>query len=107
MLPSYRTIFTEMILAQSAAIGAFADVATHCARLADQQYRQSVTSLARALPAISGVSVPAHPSGESPGGSLVRSATIARAVAGLPRISMMMFLSQYDDLRGRRDLVQN
>jgi hypothetical protein len=107
MPPSYRTIFTEMIFVQSAAIGAFADVAAHCARLAEQQYRQSIISLARALPAIGGVAAPEHPGGESPGPSSVRSATIARAVAGLPRISMMTFLSQYDDLRGRRYLVRN
>ena len=107
MQPSYRTIFTEMLLAQSAAVGAFADVAARCALLAGQQYQQAVTSLARTLPANGGASVSAHPGGESPGASLARSASIARAAAGLPRISMMTFLSQYDDLRGRRDLVQN
>jgi hypothetical protein len=107
MQPSYRTIFTEMLLAQSAAVGAFADVAARCALLAGQQYQQTVTSLARALPAKGGASVSAHPGEEFPGASLARSASIARAVAGLPRISMMTFLSQYDDLRRRRDLVQN
>jgi len=107
MQPSYRTIFTEMLLAQSAAVGAFAHVAARCTLLAGQQYQQAVTSLARKMPAKDGAPALAHPGGSSgtPGVASASSANFGRVVAGLPRISMMIFLSQYDDLRGRRDAV--
>jgi hypothetical protein len=107
MQPSYRTIFTEMLLAQSAAVGAFTHVAARCALLAGQQYQQAVTSLVLKLPAKDGASALGHPCGPSgtPGAASAGSANFGRAVAGLPRISMMILLSQYDDLRGRRDAV--
>jgi hypothetical protein len=109
MQPSYRTIFTEMFLAQSAAVGAFADVAARLALLAGQQYQQAVTSLVRKMPAKDGVSALAHPAGPSgtPDAASASLANFGRTVAGLPRISMMIFLSQYDDLRGRRDAVRD
>jgi hypothetical protein len=103
MQPGYRTIFTEMLLAQSAAVGAFADIA-RCTLLAGQQYQQAVTSLALKMSAKGGTSAMAHPGSlRTPGAAAASSASFARAAAGLPRVSMMIFLSRYDDLRGRRD----
>jgi hypothetical protein len=107
MQPSYRAIFTEMLLAQSAAVGAVAHVAACCALLAGQQYQQAVTSPVRKMPTRDGASASAHPGGPSgtTDGASASSANFARAVAGLPRMSMMIFLSQYDDLRRRRDVI--
>jgi hypothetical protein len=108
MQPSYRTILTEMLLAQSAAVGAFADIA-RCALLAGHQYQQAVTSLALKMPAKGGTSAVTHPGGPfgTSGAAAASSANFARAAAGLPRVSMMIFLSRYDDLRGRRDVVRD
>jgi hypothetical protein len=109
MQASYRAIFTEMLLAQSAAMGAFADVAARCALLAGQEYQQAFITLAGKISPKGGVAGPAHPGGGSgtPGASSARSANFARAFAGLPRVSMMVFLSQYDNLRGRRGVVRD
>jgi hypothetical protein len=105
---TYRAIFTEMLLAQSAAIGAFADVA-RCTLLAGQEYQRALTTIARNTPPKGGTAEPAHPGGGSgiPGASLPRLADFARAFAGMPRISMMVFLSHYDRLRGRRGVVRD
>jgi hypothetical protein len=106
---SYRAIFTEMLLAQSAAIGAFADVAARCALLAGQEYKQALITIARNVPPKGGTAEPAHPGGgsEIPGASLPRLADFARAFAGMPQISMMVFLSHYDKLRERRGVVRD
>ena len=109
MQPSYRAIFTEMLLAQSAAAGAFAVVAAHCAGLAGQQYQQALEMLARKMQSKDGDSAPAHPPGESgpPGTSSLSFVDCGRAFAGLPRVSMTIFLSRYDNLRGRRSVVRD
>jgi hypothetical protein len=110
MQANYRAIFTEMLLAQSAAMGAFADGAARCALLAGQQYQQAGITLARKMmPPKGGAAEPAHPRGGSgiPGSSSARSANFGRAFAGLPRVSMMVFLSQYDNVRGPRGVVRD
>jgi hypothetical protein len=109
MQPNYRVIFNEMLLAQSAAIGAFADVAARCALLAGQEYQQALVTLAGKISPKDGSAEPARPGGgaEIPGASLPRAANVGRALAGLPRVSMMVFLSQYDNLRGRRGVVRD
>jgi hypothetical protein len=106
---TYRAILTEMLLAQSAAIGAFADVAARCALLAGQQYQQEILKTARKIPSGGDIAGPTHPGGmsEVPGVSLLTSADFARAWAAMPRISMTVFLSQYDKLRERRRRVQD
>ena len=106
---TYRAIFTEMLLAQSAAIGAFADVAARCALLAGQECEQALITITRNMPPKGGTVEMAHPGGgskiqEAP---LPRPADFARALAGIPLISMMVFLSKYDKLRERRRAVQD
>jgi hypothetical protein len=109
MQANYRAIFTEMLLAQSAAMGAFADVAGRCALLAGQQSQQALVTLAGTMESKAGVAAPAHPPGgfRTPGASPPRSEDFARAFAGLSRISIMVFLSRYDNLRGQRGVVGN
>jgi hypothetical protein len=106
---SYRAIFSEMLLAQSAAIGAFTEVAAHCARLAGQGCEEALTAMARNMPQKGGPAAPAHPGGglETPGTSLSRAANLGRAVAGMPRVSMLIFLAQYDNLRRQRGAVKD
>jgi hypothetical protein len=106
---TYRAIFTEMLLAQSAAIGAFADVAARCALLAGQQYQREFLRTARKMPSKGGIAEPAHPGdgSEVRGVSLLTFSDSARACAAMPRISMMVFLSQYDKLRERRRAVRD
>ena len=103
---SYRAIFTEMLLAQSAAIGAFTQVAGHCTRLAGQGCEEVLRTMARNNPVSGGPVAPPHPGGrsETPGTSLSRAANLGRAVAGMPRVSMLIFLSQYDNLRRQRSI---
>jgi len=88
MQASYRAIFTEMLLAQSAATGAFADVAARCALLTGQQYQQALVMLAGKITSKDGVAEPAHPGGGSgiAGASPPKSANFGRAFAGLPRV---------------------
>src|SRR5450432_2903736 len=108
MQANYRAIFTEMLLAQSAAIGAFADVTFRCARLAAQEYQQASLALAGKISPKAGAAVPAHPGdGSEISAASVRAANAGRALAGLPRVSTMVFLSQYDNLRGRRGVVRD
>jgi hypothetical protein len=110
MQANYRAILTEMLLAQSAAIGALADGAARCALLAGQEYQQALIVLAGKMSPKGGAAEPAHPGGgsETPGASLPGpAANVGRAFAGLPRVSMMVFLSQYDNLRGRRGVVRD
>jgi hypothetical protein len=106
MQANYRTILREVLLAQSAAAGAFADVAARYAVLVGQEYQAALSTLAAAAQPKAG---PAHPVGGSgiPGGAPLRSADLCRAFAGLPRVSMMVFLSQHDNLRGRRGVVRD
>ncbi len=105
---TYRAIFTEMLLAQSAAIGAFADVAARCALLAGQQYQQKFLRTAGKMPSKRGIAGPVHPGdgSEVRGASLPTLAHSDRACAAMPRISMTVFLSKYDKLRARRRAVQ-
>jgi hypothetical protein len=109
MQPNYRAIFTEMLFAQSAAVGAFADLTARFALLAGREYQQALTTLAGKMPSKTGIAEPAHPDGgsEIPGASLPRAVNVGRALAGLPRVSTMVFLSQYDNLRGRRGVVRD
>ena len=46
MRAGYRTILSEMVLAQSAALGAFADVTAHYALLLGEQYQAALATLA-------------------------------------------------------------
>ena len=90
---------------QSAAIGAFTQVAGHCALLAGQGCEEALRTMARNRPAAKGEPVaPAHPGGgsETPEASLSRAANLGRALAGMPRVSMLVFLSHYDNLRRQR-----
>ncbi len=101
---TYRAIFTEMLLAQSALIGASADVAARCVLLAGQEYEQVLATTTQNMSAKRGTAKAAHPGGgsktrEKP---LPRLPDFARAFAGMPQISMMVFLSKYDKLREQR-----
>ena len=107
MQPNYRAIFTEMLLVQSAAIEAFAGAAAHCVVLVGQQYQQALITFVRGMPPNGEFDASTHPG--SGKGSL-QSANLehfGRAFAALPRISMMIFLSRYNDLRGKRNLVRD
>src|SRR6202167_1402368 len=83
---TYRAILTEMLLAQSAAIGAFADVAARCALLAGQQYQQAILSTARKIPSKGDHAGPTHSMdmSEVPGASPLTFADTARAWAAMP-----------------------
>lgn len=106
---TYRAIFTEMLLAQTAAVGAFADVVARCALLAGQEYEQALGTIARNMPPKGGTAELAHRGGgpEIQAPPLPKLADFARAFAGMPLISMMVFLSKYDKLRERRRAVQD
>jgi hypothetical protein len=109
MPPDYSTIFKQLLLAQSAGVAALTDVAVRCARLAGQEYQHAVTALAGKIPANGEAAASDHPGGGSgpAAASSLRPADFARAMAGLPRVSMMVFLSRYDELRGRRGAVRD
>lgn len=109
MQTNYRTIFTEMLLAQSAAAGAFADAAGRYAELMGQAYQETLMMLAAETQPKGGAAGPAHPVDGAgiPGASRPGLANVCRALAGLPRVSMMGFLSRYDSLRGRRTMVRD
>jgi hypothetical protein len=109
MQASYRAIFTEMLLVQSAAIEAFAGAAGRCAVLTGQQYQQALITLIREMPPNGGIGASVHPGGDSRilGASSASLMDVGRAFAGLPRVSMMIFLSRYNDLRGRRGVVRD
>ena len=103
---SYRAIFTEMLLAQSAAITAFADIAGRCARVARQERQQA---LARNNPPKAASAGPAHPGGGSATAGVTppRVTDVARALAGLPRVSMLVYLSHYDNLRRQHGAIRD
>src|SRR5215470_3074257 len=108
MQASYRAIFTELLLAQSAAVEALSGVAVRCAVLAGQQYQQALMTLVREVSSDSETDVPVHP---RVGDGLLEAISvnltdIGRAFAGLPRVSIMIFLSRYNDLRGPRGMVR-
>jgi hypothetical protein len=109
MQTNYRAIFTEMLTAQAAAVGALAGVTAGCALLAGQEYQAALARLAAEIRAKGAGAGPTQPGGGSgiTGASLPLSANLYRAFAGLPRVAMMSFLSQYDDLRGRRGVVRD
>jgi hypothetical protein len=107
MQANYRAIFTEMLNAQAAAVAAFVDVGARCAELVGQACEVAlVTLVTETRPNGAG---PAQLGGESriAGAFAPGAANFCRAVAGLPRISMMSFLSQYDDLRGKRPIIRD
>jgi hypothetical protein len=106
---TYRAILTEALLAHSAAVGAFVDVAAHCAQRVNEEYRQALGTLARKIPPEGAATGPAHPGGGSgtPRTSAPRPADLVRELAGMPRYSAMVFLSHYDKLRGRRCVVRD
>lgn len=103
---NYRAIFTEMLLAQSAAAGAFANAAGRYAQLMGQAYQEALLTLAAEMQP---KDPPAHPARGSgiPGASRPELANLCRSLAGLPRLSMMEFLLRYDNLRGRRAMVRD
>jgi hypothetical protein len=109
MQANYRTILTEMLLAQSAAAGALADGAGRYAQLMGQAYQEALMTLAAEMQPKGGAAGPAHPADGAgiPGASRPGLANVCRALAGLPRVSMMGFLSRYDNLRGRRAMVRD
>src|SRR6202034_1188819 len=68
---TYRAIFTQILLAQSAAICTLADVAARCSLLAGQQYQQELVKAARKIQPKDGIAGPTHPGRpELPGVSL-------------------------------------
>jgi hypothetical protein len=108
MPANYRAIFSEMLLAHSAAMGAFADVAARCALRASQGYQQALVTPAAEIPPKDAAAEPAHPGGEPEiAGASPRAADLAREFAGMPRISTMLLLSKYDKLRGRRRVIRD
>jgi hypothetical protein len=109
MQANYRAIFIEMLNAQAAATAAIVDVGVRCAELMRQECQAALLTLVKETRLGNGGVGPAQPSGKS-GTTAVFSPGLAdfcRAFAGLPRLSMMSFLSQYDDLRGRRPVVRD
>ena len=107
MQAGYRTILGEMLLAQSAALGAFADVTARYTSLMAQQYQAAAAAFATEIRPNGAGAKPTQPGASSgvTGDLLPGSANFCRALAGLPMISMMSFLSRYDGLRGRRSIV--
>ena len=108
MQPSYRAIFTEILLAEAAAVGALAVVAARFAALVGGESQAALVDLAtQTQPKVedAGLSQPGR--SRDPGIFPPGSANYCRALAGLPRVSLLTFLSQYDDLRRRRGLVRD
>jgi len=105
MQANYRAIFSEMLMAHSAAIGAFADVAARCALRASEGYQQALAALAAEIPPrAAGASRRRARDRRS---LWPRAVDLAREFAGMPRISAMVFLSKYDKLRGPRSVVRD
>jgi hypothetical protein len=108
MQPSYRAIFAEVLLVHSAAIEAFANAAARCAVLAGQQYQETIVAMADKIAPNDGNDDRVRSGGHTsfPGTCSAGLLGLSRAFAGLPRISTMVFLSRYDDLRERRGVVR-
>ncbi len=104
MQADYRAILSEMLLAQAAAVGALADVADLYTSLMGEGCRAAFTTIGYGRQRRGASAGPSQPgSGSGIAGELLPwSSNVCRAMAGLPRVSMMSFLSRYDDLRGRR-----
>ena len=94
---SYRAIFTEMLLAQAAAVNTFAEIAGRCARVAREQQAAARKNPPKAAAAGS----------ETQGVPPPRATDVARALAVLPRVSMILFLSHYDNLRRQHGVVRD
>lgn len=107
MQAGYRTILSELLLVQSAALGAFADVSARCTSLMAQQYQVAAATFAGEIrPNGAGVRPPQPGTSSGITGDLLPgSANFCRGLASLPWISMMSFLARYDGLRGRRSVV--
>jgi hypothetical protein len=108
MQPSYRAIFAEILRAEAAAVGAFADVGARFASLMGAGCQAALVTLAtQTQPKVESTG-PSQPDGSrDPGIFPPGSVDFCRALAGLPWVSVMTFLSQYDDLRGRRGVVRD
>jgi len=109
MQASYRAIFTEMLLAQSAAAGALADATGRYAQLMGMAYQEALMTLAAEVQPKGEAGGPAYPVDVAriSGASRPGLADLCRGFAGLPRVLMMGFLSRYDNLRGRRVMVRD
>jgi hypothetical protein len=105
MQANYRAIFVEVLNAQAAATAAFVDVGARCAELVRQECQAALVTLVQETRLGEGSVGPAQPRGGA--ASAPGLADFCRAFAGLPRLSMMLFLSRYDDLRGRRPVVRD
>jgi hypothetical protein len=98
---SYRAIFNEMLLAQTAAINTLADMMTRCAKVATRQASSRNQTEEAAGSGYAGGGA------ETSGAAAAPAADLGRALAGLPRISMIMFLAQYDNLRRQRSSARD
>jgi hypothetical protein len=109
MQANYWIIFREMLLAQSAAAGAFADAAGRYAELMGRAYQEALMTLAAQAQPNGGAFGPVHPADRAGGpvASHLDLINFCRAFTGLPRASMIRFLSRYDDLRERRAVVRD
>jgi hypothetical protein len=101
---NFRAMVTEALTAQSAFVEAFVAVASFYAAQVDEEYRAALAQLAaevRASATNPGATQTAR--GHPKTTALAPSpASVCRAFVGLPRVSMMFFLSRYDELRGPR-----
>jgi hypothetical protein len=108
MQPSYRAIFTELLTAEVAAAAACVVVAARCAELVRQECQAALENHGGAgRPEAAGKAAAAGPAQRGGGSGAIAvsapwPADFYRAFAGLPRVFVMTFLAQYDDLRGRR-----
>ena len=115
MQPNYRAIFAEMLNAQAAAMAAFVDVSARCVELVRQECQAALeTCIEETQPKGVGEGVgegAGAGAGQAGGGSGLAGvsppwpADFCRALAGLPQVFTMSFLSHYDDLRGRRPVI--
>ncbi|MCA1452696.1 hypothetical protein I6F35_05615 [Bradyrhizobium sp. BRP22] len=107
MQANYRIIFREMLLAQSAAAGAFGHAAGRYAELMGQAYQEALMALVAEVQPKDGAFGPPHPADRAGNPAALGLINFCRAFAGLPRASMIGFLSRYDNLRGKRVMVQD
>jgi hypothetical protein len=108
MQPSYRAIFAEVLRAEAAAVGAFADVAARFTSLMGAGYQAALVTFAmQTQPKVENTGPSQSDESRDPGKFAPGPANFCRALAGLPRVSVMTFLSQYDDLRGHRGVPRD